>query len=172
MIFFRFYFQRFEALKIVFLATLALTILAKSPILKPRGKSGLGKFSLKSQRMPRDFLSHFTISITIWIFFRQDPEVNDASSSHFFIFFTTFSFLHSPRCSFLLVAPSSSSFLPPRPSFLLVPPSSLFLFLPRPALSQSLRIHKRPFFIDFDESVTDGPTNGPTDGRTDGQGLL
>ena len=67
----------------------------------------------------------------------------------------------------LLVAPSSSSLLPPRPSFLLVPPSSLFLFLPRPALSQSLRIHKRPFFIDFDESVTDQRTNGPTNGRTD-----
>ena len=50
---------------------------------------------------------------------KQDPEVNDASSSHFFIFhfFTTFSFFHSP---------SSSP---------LIPPSSLFLFLPRPALS-------------------------------------
>ena len=57
----------------------------------------------------------------------QDPEVNDASSSHFFIFlffFTTFSFFHSPRRSFLLVAPSSSPLLPPRPSFLLVPLSS------------------------------------------------
>ena len=57
---------------------------------------------------------------------KQDPEVNDASSSHFFIFhfFTTFSFFHSPRRSFLLVAPSSSPLLPPRPSFLLVPLSS------------------------------------------------
>ena len=102
---------------------------------------------------------------------QQDPEVNDAFSSHFFIFhfFTTFSFFHSPRRSFLLVAPSSSSLLPPRPSFLLVPPSSLFLFLPLPALSQSLRTHKRPFFIDFYESVTDRPTNQPTDGRTDGR---
>ena len=77
--------------------------------------------------------------------------VNDASSSHFFIFLF-FS---------LLVAPSSS------PSFLLVPPSPLFLFLPCPALSQSLRIHKRPFFIEFDESVTDGPTNRPTNRWTD-----
>ena len=145
MIFFRFYFQRFEALKIVFLATLALTILAKSPILKPRGKSGLGKFSLKSQRMPRDFLSHFTISITIWIFFRQDPEVNDASSSHFFIFFTTFSFLHSPRCSFLLVAPSSLFLLPPCPSFLLLPPSSSS-FLP-PPFSSSILPPRPSFFL-------------------------
>ena len=90
---------------------------------------------------------------------------------NFFIFhfFTTFSFFHSPRRSFLLVAPSSSSLLPPRPSFLLVPPSSLFLFLPRPALSQSLRIHKRPFFIEFDESVTDRPTDGPTNRRTNGR---
>ncbi len=70
---------------------------------------------------------------------------------------------------FILVAPSSSPRLPPRPSFLLVPPSSLFLFLPRPALSQSLRIHKRPFFIEFDESVTDGRTDQRTDGTTDGR---
>ena len=49
----------------------------------------------------------------------------------------------------LFVVPSSSSLLPPRPSFHLVPPFSLFPFLPRPALSQSLRLHKRPFFIDF-----------------------
>ena len=73
--------------------------------------------------------------------------------------------LLAPRRSLLLVAPSSSSLLPPRCSFLLVPPSSLFLFLPRPAQSQSFRIHKRPFFIDFDESVTDGRTNGPTNRR-------
>ena len=78
----------------------------------------------------------------------------------FFIFLQLFHFFT------LLVAPSSSSLLPPRPSFLLVPPSSLFLFLPRPALSQSLRIHKRPFFIEFDESVTDQPTDQRTDGRT------
>ena len=79
----------------------------------------------------------------------------------FFIFLQLFHFFT------LLVAPSSSSLLPPRPSFLLVPPSSLFLFLPRPALSQSLRFHKRPIFIEFDESVTDRPTDGRTNRRTD-----
>ena len=95
--------------------------------------------------------------------------VNDASSSHFsiFHFFTTFSFFYSPHCSFLLITPSSLPLLPPRPSLLLVPPSFLFLFLPRPALSQSL--HKRPFFIDFDESVTEQPTDGRMDGRTNGR---
>ena len=84
----------------------------------------------------------------------------------FFIFFETFSFFHSPRRSFL-IAPSSSSLLPPRPSFVLVLPSSSSLFLPRPALSKSFRIRNRPFFINFDESVTDQRTNGPTNGRTD-----
>ena len=73
----------------------------------------------------------------------------------FLIFLTTFQFLHSPRYSFLLAPPSPSS-----------------LFLPRLAMSKSLRIHKRQFFIDFDESVTDGrkdgPTNGPTNRLTDG----
>ena len=64
------------------------------------------------------------------------------------------------------------SLIAPRPSFLPVPPSYMFLFLPLPALSQSLRIHKRPFFIDFDESVTDRRTDGRTDQPTDGQGLL
>ena len=49
---------------------------------------------------------------------KQDPEVNDASSSNFFIFLQLFHFFS------LLVAPSSSSLLPPRPSFLLVPLSS------------------------------------------------
>ncbi len=88
---------------------------------------------------------------------------------HFFIFFIFLQLFHFFT---LLVAPSSSPLFPPRPSFLLVPPSSLFLFLPRPTLPQSLRIHKRPFFIDFDESVTDGRTDQRTDGRTDGQGLL
>ena len=85
----------------------------------------------------------------------------------FFIFLQLFHFFT------LLIAPSSSSsLLPPRPSFLLVPPSSLFLFLPRLALSQSLRIHKRPFFIDFDESVTDGRTNQRTNQRTNGHVLI
>ena len=75
----------------------------------------------------------------------------------FFIFLQLFHFFT------LIVAPSSPSLLPPRRSFLLVAPFSLFLFLHRPALSRSLRIHKRPFFIKFDESVT----NQRTDGRTD-----
>ena len=88
---------------------------------------------------------------------------NHASSSHlesFFIFLQLFHFFT------LLVAPSSSSLLPPRPSFLLVPLSSLSLFLPRPELSESFRIRKRPFFTEFDESVTDRRTDGPTDRPT------
>ena len=90
-----------------------------------------------------------------------------ATFSFFFFIFITFSFFLSPCCSFLLVAPSSSSQLPPRPYCLLVPPSPSSLFLPRPALSKPLRILKRSFFIDFDESVTNRRTNQPTDGRTD-----
>ena len=84
---------------------------------------------------------------------KQDPEVNDASSSHFFIFhffFYNFSFFNS-HCR----------------SFLLVPHSSLFILLPRPAVIQSFKIHKRPFFTEFDESVTDQRTDGRTDGRAD-----
>ena len=53
-----------------------------------------------------------------------------------------------------------------RPSFLLIPLFSSSLFFPRPALSESFRILKSPFFIDFDESITDGPTDRPTDRRT------
>ena len=34
-------------------------------------------------------------------------------------------------------------------------------------LQRTIEIIKRPFFIDFDESVTDQPTDGRTDGRTD-----
>ena len=91
----------------------------------------------------------------------------------FFIFSQLFYFFS------LLVAPSSSSFLPHRPSFLLVSPSSSSLFFARPAgpaMFKSFRIRKSPFFINFDESMmdgrTDGPTNGLTDQRIDGQGLL
>ena len=46
----------------------------------------------------------------------------------FFIFFTTFTFFHYPRRSFLLVPPS------------FVPSSSLSLILSRKALTKSLRI--------------------------------
>ena len=84
--------------------------------------------------------------------------VNDASLSHFFFFHHFYNFF---------IFSLSSSLFPPRRSFLLVAPSSSSLFLPRPALSKSLRIHKRPFFIDFDESVTDGRTDQPTNQRTD-----
>ena len=79
----------------------------------------------------------------------------------FSFFFKTFLFFT------LLVALSSSSLLPPHHSFLLAPPSSLLLFLPLPALSKSLRIDKRPFFIAFDKSVTDQPTDQPTNRQTD-----
>ena len=64
----------------------------------------------------------------------------------FFIFFTTFSFFHSPHRSFLHVAPFSASILPPHPSFLLVPPSSSSLFFPRPELSRSFRIRKSSWY--------------------------
>ena len=52
-------------------------------------------------------------------FHKQDPEVNDASSSHFFIFHFFYNFF---------IFSFSSSLLPPRPSFLLVPPFFLFPF--------------------------------------------
>ena len=100
---------------------------------------------------------------------KQDPEVNDASSSHFFIFhfFTTFSFFT------LLVAPSSSSLLPPRRSFLLVPPSSSSLlplcssfFLVQHCLNHLESIKGHFSSILTKAQRTDGPTNGPTDGRT------
>ena len=84
---------------------------------------------------------------------------------HFSFFLQLFHFFA------LIVALLSSSLLPAHsscPSFLLVPPRpSSSLFLTRPAPSESFRIRKRPFFIDFDESVTDQPTNGRTNGRTD-----
>ena len=79
------------------------------------------------------------------------PMMRPLATFSFFIFLKTFSFFHSPRPSFLLVPPSSSSLLPPGPSF-----------FPRPAMSKSFRICKRPFFIDFDESITDGPTDRRT----------
>ena len=66
-----------------------------------------------------------------------------------FSFFYNFFIFHSPRRSFLPITPSSSS-----------------SFLPRQALSTSFRFRKRPFFIDLDESVTDGPTDQPTDKAT------
>ena len=59
-----------------------------------------------------------------------------------------------------------SFFDSPRPTFLLVPPSSSSLFLPRPAQFRSLKI-RRSFFIDSDESVSDQPTDQPTNRRTD-----
>ena len=104
---------------------------------------------------------------------KQDPEVNDASSSHFFIFhfFTTFSFFHSPHRSFLHVAPFSASILPPRPSFLLVPPSSSALLPARPSLflvqhcinySESVKGHFSSILTKAlrTNQRTDQPTNG------------
>ncbi len=101
-----------------------------------------------------------------------------ATFSFFFLFKPVFSFFHSPRPAFLLVAPSYPSLLPPRPSFLTVsssysyflpPRPSSSLFFPRPALSKNhLEFVLVHFFIDFGKSITDGPTNQPTDG----QGLL
>ena len=44
--------------------------------------------------------------------------------------------------------------------------------VPRPAPSKSFRTRKRPFFIEFDENVTDRRTHGPTNQPTDGQGRL
>ena len=64
-----------------------------------------------------------------------------------FIFFSTFSFFHSLRQPFLLVSPSSSS---------LFSSSS----------TKSFRIRESPFFIDFDEGITNRPTNQRTDRRT------
>ena len=67
---------------------------------------------------------------------------------------TTFSFFHSLRRSFPLVAPSSLSFLPPRPSFFLVQHCLNHL--------QSVKDH-------FSSILTKAL---PTDRRTDRQGLL
>ena len=103
----------------------------------------------------------FKDKITMTINKTRRSTMRPQATFSFFIFLQLFHFFT------LLVAPSSSSLLPPRPSFLLVPLSSLSLFLPRPELSESFRIRKRPFFTEFDESVTDQPTNGPTDQRTD-----
>ena len=80
----------------------------------------------------------------------QRSTMRPQATFSFFIFLQLFHFFS------LLVAPSSSLLLPP------CPPSSSSLFLPRPALSKSLRIHRRPFFIKFDKSVTDQTTNQPT----------
>ena len=78
---------------------------------------------------PRRFLSYSSVmSLKLLIYTpKQDPEVNDASSSHFFIFLQLFHFFT------LLIALSSTSILSPRSSFLLVPPSSSFLLPPRPS---------------------------------------
>ena len=102
-------------------------------------------------------------------YFNKTVGVNDASSIHylsldlatfsFLIFFTTFSYFHSSRQSFLLVTLCSSSLLPPLCcSFLLVPLSS--------SSSTSFRFRKRTFFIDFDVSVTEEPTERRTDQTT------
>ena len=88
---------------------------------------------------------------------------------HFSFFLQLFHFFA------LIVALLSSSLLPAHsscPSFLLVPPPSSSLFLTRPAPSESFRIRKRPFFIDFDKSVTSRRTNRKTDQPTGGQSLL
>ena len=117
---------------------------------------------------------------------KQAPEVNDASSSHFFIFhfFTIFSFFHSPRCSFLLVAPSSLLLLPPRLSILFIAPSSvghssssllpssLSLLPPRcpllpPSSSFLLPLHLKAIKSIISVILTKAlPTNQPTNGRT------
>ena len=88
------------------------------------------------------------------------PMMRPLATFSFVIFQLLFHFFTllvppSSRPSFLLVLPSSPS-LPPRPSF-----------FPRPALSNSSRSSKSRFFIDFDESITDGPTNRPTNRPTD-----
>ena len=105
---------------------------------------------------------------------KQDPEVNDASSSHFFIFhffynffiFSLSSSLLPPRRSFLLVAPSSSSPLPPCPSFLLVPSS---FCLVQHCLNHLESIKGHFSSILTKALRTDGRTNGRTDGPTNGR---
>ena len=109
----------------------------------------------------------------------QDPEVNDASSSHFFIFhffynffiFSLSSSLLPPRRSFLPVPPSSSSLIPPRPSILLVLPSSSSLLPPRPSffLVQHCLNHLESVNGHFSSIWTKAlPTDQRTNGRTDG----
>ena len=104
----------------------------------------------------------------------QRSTMRPQATFSFFIFLQLFHFFT------LLVVPSSSSLLSPCFSFLLVSPSSSSLFLPLPALSTSYRFRERPFFIDLDKRVTDGPMpsvhrrwrNGWTNLPTNGQGLL
>ena len=90
-----------------------------------------------------------------------------------------------PRATFSVFIFSLSSQLFHRRSFLLVPPSSLLLlptdgqgllqrwehaklhFNVTTHYQNHLKVHKSPFFIDIDESVTDGRIDGPTDQRTD-----
>ena len=103
--------------------------------------------------------------------------VNDASSSHvfiftffpFFLFFLPSSSLLPPRCSFLVVAPSSKSLFPHCYPFLLVAPSSLALLPLR---------HSFLCFISFSNIIsstltkalhTDKQMGERTDGRTDGR---
>ena len=98
--------------------------------------------------------THFTKAVIV----KQGPArpmMRPLATFSFLIFFNDFSFFLSPRPSFLLAPPSSSSLLPPHPSF------------PRPALSKSFRIRKSPFFINFDESITDGRTDQVTNQPTD-----
>ena len=100
--------------------------------------------------------------------------------SSFFSIFSVFSLSSSllpPRCSFLLVAPSSKSLFPPCYPFLLVAPSSLALLPLR---------HSFLCFISFRNIIssnltkalhtdkqmgerTDGRIDGRTDGQTDGR---
>ncbi len=106
--------------------------------------------------------------------------VNDASSSHFFIFlfFLNSLIFHFSCRSFLLVAPSSSALLPlPRPSFLLIGPScyrdgrmlnTILIRLTTISFhSESVKIVSI-----LSTSTKALPTNRRTNQRTDGQSLL
>ena len=106
---------------------------------------------------------------------KQDPEVNDASSSHFSIFH----FLQLFHFFTLFDAPSSSSLLPPHPSLLFFPPSSSSLLPPCSSyfLVQHCLNHLETIKCHFSPYLTKAlPTNQRTNQRTnqptEGQGLL
>ena len=90
------------------------------------------------------------------------PMMRPLAIFSFYIFLATFSFLHSPRPSFVPVPPSSSSVLQSRPTFFLVQHCVYHL--------ESVKVHFSSILTKAlpTNQPTDRPTNLPTNWRTDG----